>query len=803
MKRSLTVLAVLILALAAGGGWYLYSKQPSRQGQVELERLQGSVTVRYDERGVPHIRAENETDLYRALGYVHAQDRLFQMEVMRRLARGELAEILGPKLLDTDKLFRSLRIRERADSYVAGLDRQSPAWKGLQAYLDGVNQYQNSHPRPIEFDVLGIPKRSFTAEDSISVAGYMAYSFAAAFRTEPLLTYVRDQLGSDYLKVFDLDWQPKGALAKGRGPLAPSLAASDWQDLGTIARLSEQALADAGLPQFEGSNAWAVSGTRTKSGKPLLAGDPHIRFAVPSVWYEAQLSAPGFELYGHHQALVPFAFLGHNLDFGWSLTMFQNDDLDLVAEKVNPNNANQVWYRGKWVDLVNSEQQIAVKGQPPVTQILRQSPHGPIINDVLGANAGKTPIAMWWAFLETPNPILDGFYQLNRADTLAKARSAASKVQAPGLNIVWANAKGDIGWWAAALLPKRPIGAKGTFILDGSTSLADKEGFYPFSANPQEENPARGYIVSANFQPVSPTGMEIPGYYNLADRGQQLDRQLSDKSLKWDIEASQKLQLGTTTAYGPRLLAPLLPVLREVVNDPQELKLVEQLAQWKGDYPLDSTSATLFNQFLFDLTDAAFHDELGDAFFDTLLSTRVIDAALPRLAASADSPWWDNRNTLGQESRADTVRVAWRASLAHLKATFGDDSSKWLWGQAHTLTHGHPLGLQKPLDRVFNVGPFAAPGTHEVPNNQSAKIGPAPWPVTYGPSTRRLIDFADPAHSLTVNPVGQSGVLFDKHYQDQAEAYIEGVYQQAHFNEEEVMANTHSTLKLLPARAAQ
>ncbi|QTT86300.1 penicillin acylase family protein [Pseudomonas chlororaphis] len=803
MKRSLTVLAVLILALAAGGGWYLYSKQPSRQGQVELERLQGSVTVRYDERGVPHIRAENETDLYRALGYVHAQDRLFQMEVMRRLARGELAEILGPKLLDTDKLFRSLRIRERADSYIAGLDRQSPAWKGLQAYLDGVNQYQNSHPQPIEFDVLGIPKRSFTAEDSISVAGYMAYSFAAAFRTEPLLTYVRDQLGSDYLKVFDLDWQPKGALAKGRGPLAPSLAASDWQDLGAIARLSEQALADAGLPQFEGSNAWAVSGTRTKSGKPLLAGDPHIRFAVPSVWYEAQLSAPGFELYGHHQALVPFAFLGHNLDFGWSLTMFQNDDLDLIAEKVNPNNANQVWYHGKWVDLVNSEQRIAVKGQPPVTQILRQSPHGPIINDVLGANAGKTPIAMWWAFLETPNPILDGFYQLNRADTLAKARSASSKVQAPGLNIVWANAKGDIGWWAAALLPKRPIGAKGAFILDGSTSLADKEGFYPFSANPQEENPSRGYIVSANFQPVSPTGMEIPGYYNLADRGQQLDRQLSDKSLKWDIEASQKLQLGTTTAYGPRLLAPLLPVLREVVNDPQELKLVEQLAQWKGDYPLDSTSATLFNQFLFDLTDAAFHDELGDAFFDTLLSTRVIDAALPRLAASADSPWWDNRNTLGQESRADTVRVAWRASLAHLKATFGDDPSKWLWGQAHTLTHGHPLGLQKPLDRVFNVGPFAAPGTHEVPNNQSAKIGPAPWPVTYGPSTRRLIDFADPAHSLTVNPVGQSGVLFDKHYQDQAEAYIEGVYQQAHFNEEEVTANTHSTLKLLPARAAQ
>ena len=802
MKRWLSVLALLIVVLAIGVGGYLYSKQPSRQGMVELQHLQGSVTVRFDERGVPHIRADNETDLYRALGYVHAQDRLFQMEILRRLARGELAEVLGPKLLDTDKLMRSLRIRERADTYMASVDKTSPTWLAMQAYLDGINQYQDSHGKPVEFDVLGIQKRPFTAEDTFSIAGYMAYSFAAAFRTEPLLTYVRDQLGEPYLNLFDLDWQAKGVLVNGPAK-SPALSANDWKDLNALARLSEQALADNGLPQFEGSNAWAVSGSHTKSGKPLLAGDPHIRFSAPSVWYEAQLSAPGFELYGHYQALMPFASLGFNRDFGWSITMFQNDDLDLIAEKVNPDNPNQVWYRDQWVDLVSSEQLIAVKGQAPVKLLLRQSPHGPIVNDVIGPNAGKTPIAMWWAFLETPNPILDGFYQLNRADTLAKARAAAAKVQAPGLNIVWASAKGDIAWWAAALLPKRAAGAKPGFILDGSSPQAEKEGFYPFSANPQEENPARGYILSANFQPVSPTGMEIPGYYNLADRGQQLNRQLSDKSVKWDLETSQKLQLGTTTGYGPRLLAPLLPVLREVVSDANELKLVEQLAQWKGDYPLDSTSATLFNQLLFNLADSALHDELGDELFKTLLSTRVIDSALPRLAASADSPWWDNRQTPAKETRADTVKVAWRASIAHLQSTFGADPSQWQWGTAHTLTHGHPLGQQKPLDRIFNVGPFAAPGSHEVPNNLSANIGPAPWPVTYGPSTRRLIDFADTAHSLTINPVGQSGVPFDRHYDDQAEAYVEGEYVQAHFNEEEVTANTRSTLKFLPARAAK
>ena len=355
----------------------------------------------------------------------------------------ELAAVLGPKLVDPDRLFRTLGIRAHADAYAAKMDANSAPSKALAAYLDGINQYQASHLAPLEFDILGIPKRPFTTADTLSVAGYMAYSFAAAFRTEPVLTYVRDELGADYLKAFDLAWHPEGVLK-------PSLAANDWSDLNRIARLSQQALEDAGLPQFEGSNAWAIAGSRTKSGKPLLAGDPHIRFSAPAVWYEAQLSAPGFELYGHHQALVPFAFLGHNMDFGWSLTMFQNDDLDLIAEKVNPDNANQVWYRGQWVDLVSTEQQIAVKGQEPVNLTLRQSPHGPIINDVLGATAGKTPIAMWWAFLETQNPILEGFYQLNRADTLAKARTASSKVQAPGLNIVWANAKGDIVTEASA-----------------------------------------------------------------------------------------------------------------------------------------------------------------------------------------------------------------------------------------------------------------------------------------------------------------------------------------------------------------
>ena len=793
MKRSLIVLAVLIVFIAGGGAWYAHSKQPVRTGDMPLAHLQAPVTVRYDERGVPHIKAGNEADMYRALGYVHAQDRLFQMEMLRRLARGELAEVLGPKLVSTDRLFRSLRIREHADAYVAQQDKTTPQWTALQAYLDGVNQYQSTHASPIEFDVLGIKPRPFTAEDTLSIGGYLAYSFAAAFRTEPLLTYVRDQLGPDYLNVFDLDWQPNGALGQ-----APTLGDRDWKSLNDLALLSEQALAKAGLPQFEGSNAWAVSGSRTKSGKPLLAGDPHIRFSVPSVWYEAQLSAPGFELYGHFQALNPFALLGHNTDFGWSLTMFQNDDIDLIAEKVNPDNPNQVWYHGAWVDMTSRDEHISVKDGSSVTLTLRQSPHGPIINDALGSNAGTAPIAMWWSFLASENPILQGFYEANRADTLDKIRSAAEKIQSPGLNVVWANAKGDIGWWAAAQLPKRPAGVNPAFILDGSTAQADKDGFYPFSANPQEENPARGYIVSANFQPVSPTGMEIPGYYNLAERGQQLDRQLADSAVKWDLENSKALQLGTRTDYSQKILKPLLPVLRQVISDPAEHDLIERLAQWNGEYPVDSVGATLFNQFVYDLTEKVFHDQLGDGLFETLLSTRVIDSALPRLAADEHSPWWNNVNSPAEESRGNTVKMAWHATVSHLTSLYGVNPDEWQWGKAHTLTHEHLLGRQPPLDWLFNVGPFAAPGTHEVPNNLSARLTAAPWPVTYGPSTRRLIDFADPAHALGINPVGQSGVLFDEHYSDQAQAYVNGQYMPERFSEGDVAGNTMSTLRLVP-----
>ena len=789
--------AVVTVSLVAAGGtaaWYIHTKQPVRSGTFDLMHLSEPVLVAFDERGVPHIRAENETDMYRALGYVHAQDRLFQMEMVRRLANGELAEVLGPTLVDTDRLFRTLGLRQHAKAYAARMDRTSPSSVALLAYLDGVNQFQANHPAPLEFDVLGIPKRDFTPQDTIAVTGYLAYSFAAAFKTEPVLTFIRDKLGPNYLRSFDLEWHPQGVL----GNLA--LSAADHSTLARLAQASDAAQDVAGIARFEGSNAWAISGRRTVSGKPILAGDPHIAFSAPSVWYEAHLSAPGFELYGHHQALNPLALLGHNQSFGWTLTMFQNDDIDLIAEKINPDNPNQIWYQGHWVDLQTRTETIHVKGAQAITLALRRSPHGPIVTDAFATPLAATPIAMWWAFLETENPLLDAFYELNRADNLGKARSAAEKIHAPGLNVVWASAQGDIAWWAAAKLPIRPIGVNPSFILDGSKPESDKLGFYNFAFNPQEENPVRGYIVSANHQPKPTSGVPVPGYYNLADRAERLDVQLRAPDRRWDMAAAQALQLDVGSAYGPRVLASLMPVLKAVTTDPYEKAFLEPLEQWDGNYTTGGIAPLLFSQLLYEVARGAMADELGEKQFHDLLKTRALDSALPLLAADANSPWWDDVNTKAVESRFETIRKAWVSTLRHLESLYGKDLTQWNWGRAHTLTQVHPLGMQKPFDLIFNVGPMAVPGARETPNNLSSFIGPAPWAVTSGPSTRRVIDFANPGQAQGINPLGQSGVWPDAHYRDQTDRFVAGYYVPQHLDAEAVKANTKSELELRPVQ---
>ncbi len=808
-KRILIVLVLTVGIGLVGAGLYVRSKQVQRQGELSLNGLQDKVRVDFDERGVPHIYAQQQTDAYRALGYLHAQDRLFQMEMARRLAKGQLAEILGPKLLDTDKLFRSLQIAGKASQMAAQLQADKPEVQALYAYLDGINQFLEQGATPLEFDLLRIPKRRFDASDSFAVAGYLAYSFSAALRTDPVMTYVRDQLGSDYLKVFDLSGSSANQLSTGASALPlPSLSQGlALQQVQQLAALSQQAQQLANLPEFEGSNAWIVSGKLTQNGKPLLAGDPHIGFANPAVWYEAHLHTPDFELYGYHQALFPFALLGHNQQFAWSLTMLQNDDMDLVAEQINPAAPNQVKTAQGWQALQTEAQTIAVKGQPARTIWLRRSSHGPIISDAIAPQLGSSErvLALSWTFLESDNPLLSAFYQLNRASQMSQAKQAASQIHSPGLNILWANQAGDMAWYGAARLRQRAAELHGHFIMDGQAFDRQPVQLLNFSNehNPVFENPANGLLVSANQRPPASANLVWQGYFNLPYRAQRLEKLLQQKSSGWNTVEMHQLQLDQHSEESLTLLRTLLGIIKPEQFSPEQQTILHELQQWQGDYGLTTSAPSVLQQWLYQIIVAAFSDELGEVQLKNFLRTRQLDFALPRLINDAQSPWWDNRQTTIIESREIIVTEALRQALAHLQSLAGKDYRDWQWGKLHTLTHKHPFGQSWPMDALLNVGPYAMPGNRELINNQAIHHGTAPWAINYGPSTRRVIDLAKPEQALGGIPTGQSGVRFDAHYQDQATAFAQGQAQPQYLSEAQVQAKRRSTLVFVTSAATR
>ena len=349
-------MAALVI-LAVMGGWFFWNgKKPNYNDTVRSEQLKAAVEVLYDDYGIPHIYAQNEKDLFFALGYAHAQDRLFQMEILRRLAAGRLSEVLGDATIKVDKLFRTLSFKQYAQYSIAKSysDPTDSATIAAKAYLAGINHFVTTGKTPIEFDLIGIPKTPFTLEDVELVNAYMAFSFSEGLKAEPVTNLIQQKYGSKYLKDLVLGWSdnmPKIGVSSGANHLL-SLSTS-MMDI-------EQ---EAAFPPFHGSNSWILGPSKTKSHKPLFCNDTHIGFSQPSVFYEAHLECPGFSFYGNFLAGTPVAVLGHNQYGGWGLTMSEHDDVDMYREKSNPANRDEVWATDKWQKMDVREEVIKVKGK--------------------------------------------------------------------------------------------------------------------------------------------------------------------------------------------------------------------------------------------------------------------------------------------------------------------------------------------------------------------------------------------------------------------------------------------------------
>jgi penicillin amidase len=796
MKRLTSIFGFMVVLLILAVLGFIFYQSPQYDGEVMLSGLGEAAEVHFDKYGIPHIYAQSEEDAYRALGYVHAQDRLFQLEMMRRVGSGTLSEFLGKDLLEIDQFFRTLGIprhaQESAAAFTAAGD--SPWKKAADAYIEGVNYYISNGKLPVEYLLLGEKPRPYTMDDMHSIVGYMSFTFAMGLKTDPLVTKIARELGPEYLNSLSIQTLPEhhfipvnypDSLRKTSRQLTPSLTAM---------------LEKLPVPLLEGSNAWVISGSRTESGKVLFSNDTHIGFASPSVWYEAHLEYPGFSFYGNHLAGVPFGLVGHSRHHGVGLTMFENDDHDFFEEKLNPDNPNEILVGDSIFPITSRKEMIKVKGQDAVEFEIRETIHGPIMNAVSKEIALLTsnPVASWWVYVQEPTRALEAIYKLNRAPTLQDAADAAGLIHAPGLNIMYGDSTGNIAWWAAAKLPIRSEKVHSKIFSDGSDRETLPKGWYPFTDNPQSINPEIGFVASANNQPDSMrNGVLFPGYYFPGERWDRIAKTISARE-DWDQQAIQELQLESLNEVQPQIAELMLQQIRREDFQPYS-EALDALENWDGYHDLDAIAPTVYYKWQYHVLKMAMEDELGEEAFEAYLETFIMIRSMRHFLNTESNPWWDIRGTEAKESRQQIITDALKTSLEELDLQFGKDQKDWKWKSAVKLEHPHPLGSQKPLDKILNVKTDPVAANEESVNKLAFRLnGDGVYKVTSGPAMRIILDFGDVDASISVLPTGNSGNRFSKHYADQKDLYVKGRYRPQLMNEEEIKDKSKGKLVLIP-----
>lgn len=781
-------LLVVAVALIA----YVYYLKPTYDGSIELKNLQKETTVYFDDYGVPHIYANSSKDAMVALGYVHAQDRLWQMELMRRIAPGRLSEIFGKVALKNDKFFAGLGIEEASEKAIANLDKNSQSYQLTMAYLDGINQYLDEGKTPIEFQLVGVKKEKFTIKDVYNIFGYMSFSFAMAQKSDPLLTDIKNKYGMEYLKDFGLDDSFNQVKIK--------VAKENPVEYAAIAKSVTALLDQSPIPPFIGSNSWVIGGKKTKSGKVIFANDPHIGFSQPGTWYEAHIVTPEFELYGCYLAGTPYPLLGHNRDYAYGLTMFENDDIDLYEEQNNPANANEYKTPDGYATYKVRTKTITVKDSTDVVLTVKETRHGPVMNSILDGLNPKKPVAMSWIYTQQPIQILDAVYILSHSKSKADFQKGVALIAAPGLNVMYGDAKGNVAWWATGKLYKHNPGVDTHFVLDGSSGKDDITSYLDFSKNPSAVNPDWNYVYSANNQPEAIDGFLYPGYYLPLDRAKRITQLLDPKS-NWDKQAVSEMITDNTSAVAPVVAVNLISNLDPSTFNENEKAAIAVLKTWNGANNLNDVAPTIYNKWVYCYLKNTFEDELGEVGFTSFLGTHIMKQMIAKQVLNATSPWWDNINTKNKvESRKEIISKSFKEAIASLENQLGTTVPDWTWNKVHVVEYQHPLGKIAAIRKIFNVGPFEVAGSNEVINNQMFDYtNEGKYVVKGGPSTRRIVDFSDVENSWSILPTGQSGNPFSAHYSDQAELYNQGKFRKMKLNKEEIV-RTSTKLILRPSK---
>lgn len=782
MKVLKIIGIVVLVAVVAIVLFFFYFKStltPQYSGELSIEGISEEVEVYYTEHGVPHIYASNSKDAYYAFGYVHAQDRLWQMDLLRHVGSGRLAELFGSELVSTDKFLRTVGLakysKESAEAYRV---RNHESQILVAAYLAGINDFISNNPKTLEHTALGVEVEPFTEENVFEVLTYMAFSFQNAHLTDPFLTELAAKLDSSYLEDLQIYHYPKETVIPNFDNSYAALSSS-----------TSTSLEKVNVPTFIGSNSWVLSGDRTESGSVMLANDPHIGFSQPSVWYEAHIITPETEYYGYHLAGNPFPPILHTPDYANGITMFENDDADFYVEEIHPEDSNRYRHKGEWKNITSRSETVRVKDADDVNFTIRSTAHGPIVSDILQDEPLEDIVSMYWVTTNFENKLLESTYDFTRAKSIQDVEKGASGIHGPGLNIMYGDKKGNVAWWAVGKLIQRRNEQSSKTFYQGSTGADDVISFYPFNENPHAINPSTGYTYSANNQPdTAVNGVVYSGYYLPDDRGERIVELIVSEE-KFTVDEVKEMMLDHTSV----MFGEIKGILLHAIRDTEESELLSYLIQWDGSFEKDDFRPLIFQKWLYEIVEGSMRDEMGNKLWDTFLQTHTSKVVIEHLVKNKKSEWWDNINTTSVESREEIIASSFDKSVKDLKAYWGKGFKDWKWGNAHLLTHNHAMGTAL---NFLNIGPFKVSGSNQVINNLGfTYTGEKYQEITFGPSTRRIVDFSDVRNnSWSILPTGQSGNYFSPYYADQAEMYARGEFRKMMMEEREIQKSINLLL---------
>ncbi|HEK86733.1 MAG TPA: penicillin acylase family protein [Candidatus Aminicenantes bacterium] len=741
---------------------------PSEDKTIKIDGLQNEVTVTWDRWGQPHIRAESEQDLFMATGYIQAQERMWQMELLRRAGQGRLAEILGEKALNQDIKSRVLGLPVAIENDYRQMSEEMKALAG--AYARGVNAWISSRKKwnwPPEFILLRIRPEPWKIQDSLAIKQVLALNLAVDLNSEIIRYKLTKRLGARALEIME----------EGVNFLPDDSFRIDILEMGQL------------WPAvFQGSNNWVVSGNLTETGKPLLANDPHLAISVPPIWMEMSLSCPDFKVAGVTIPGVPLIIIGHNDNIAWGVTNSYVDVQDLYVEKIDWDNKTYL-RRGEWKPLSVRTEVVNIRGRKDhQTMDILRTEDGPILTPFLISS--EMPLSLSWT-IYSGDKTLEGLYKINKANNWMEFCQGVKLFENPSQNFVYADSAGNIGYYLSGKIPirKKEIAV---YPYPGWKDDCFWSGYIEEEEKPNFLNPEKGYIITANSS-IVPYGYKYYlGYGWLAPYRKDRIEELIKAEKKLNLNSFIKIQNDIFSKRTERVQKILSQIK---FNDPEAEEARKILIQWPGEIG-EGLAPALFEVFWKKLEELTFKDELQSDFEEASEYFRVKLAGLERILDQPDSPWFDNKDTEQKEDRNEIMRQALLEAVKYLSKEVSRNREKWNWASLHHLKYQHVLG-QKWYLGFFNCGEYPMIGDE---TTIRASFSCGGWKTIGGASTRLIIDLSDLDNSLEVITSGESGHYLSPYYQDQIPLYLNSLYHPLAFSDEALEKVKNKTMKLLPRK---